>query len=75
MKRNIYRKYFFRVKGQLVQMCRRMFLSTLDISESWLKTANKKLGMGHTISPDKTGKNAKVNPLHMQEQEEEKNIM
>ena len=64
-KRQISRKFFFRLNGQMVRVCRQMFLSTLDISETLVKTAHRKLGLGHTVSPDKRGKNSKVNPAEV----------
>lgn len=66
----IFRKHYFQEKGTRVRHCWKIFLSTLDISESWLKTAHAKLCLGHVISPDKRGKNSKVKPELRASQEE-----
>lgn len=56
-------KYFFHIDKQLVRVCKKTFLDTFDISESWTRTIMKKIkqGVGGTISPDKRGKHSKVN--------------
>lgn len=59
--------YHLKVNGVLTKVCKTMFLSTLDISETPVRTVRKKLceeshgGEVHAISPDKRGLNIKVN--------------
>lgn len=53
-------KYFLQVNHCRQPVCKTMFLSTLAISDSWVKTAWKKFKNGSgDISPDKREKHAK----------------
>jgi len=63
-KRSVSRSYFIRdEEGQNVRVCQTMFLTTLDISERKVYTANERLKKkGATISPLKQGTQPKVNP-------------
>lgn len=50
-------EYHVRVKGDIVRVCKTLFLSTLQISEQVIKTVVKKLGQSCWTSPDKRGLN------------------
>lgn len=52
-KRQSSRKYFFRVNGTKVRVCKVMFLDTLDVCDSLVETTVSKLKFGGYISPDK----------------------
>ena len=56
--------YTFRIDGKKIPVCKKMFLNTLNISDSWIKTVKRKLGAGMVIAPDQRGKNKKkkINP-------------
>lgn len=58
-------KYIFLCNKGIVKVCKKMFLDTFDISESWVKTLIKKMNAsgGGTISPDMRGKCRKVRKM------------
>lgn len=68
--------YHFKVAGKLQKVCKTMFLGTLDISETPVRTVRKKLsevtheGEVHVISPDKRGLHSKIN-VAMKEKRDE----
>ncbi|KAK3918415.1 Neuraminidase, partial [Frankliniella fusca] len=61
-KRASSRKYFFRIDGEKVRVCKVMFLDTLDVCDSLVETTVKKLKMGGYISPDKRQRHHESSP-------------
>ena len=51
--------YKLKIQEKVVEVCKTMFLTTLNISESWIKTIVSKLKRGYDVSPDRRGKNSK----------------
>lgn len=54
-KRKYSRKYFFKVNGNDIPVCQRMFLNTLSISDKWITTEFKKYNEGELAALDKRG--------------------
>ena len=52
-------EYSFRIAGTKIRVCKTMFLNTLDINDSWVKPAFKKLGSGSSVAEDIRGKGNK----------------
>ncbi|KAK3924876.1 SUMO-activating enzyme subunit 1 [Frankliniella fusca] len=57
------RKYFFRIDGEKIKICKLMFLNTLDVCDSLVETTVKKLKMGGYISPDKRQRHHEKSPI------------
>lgn len=58
-------KYFLIIDGKMIFVCKKMFLDTFNVSESWVRTVLKKLkggNLGHTIPGDMRGRHSKVPP-------------
>lgn len=55
-RRKFSRKYHFKVGTTDIQVCKVMFLTTLDINDGMVETVCSKLRNGGNISPDKRGK-------------------
>lgn len=53
------RKYTLRVNGEDIQVCKTMFLATLDIGEGMVETACRKTSESGQLTPDKRGKHNK----------------
>ncbi|KAK3908779.1 hypothetical protein KUF71_003421 [Frankliniella fusca] len=60
-KRKVSRSYSFTVGGDKIKVCKRMFMSTLGIWDSWIATAYNKINpeKGFTIPPDKRGRHVR----------------
>jgi hypothetical protein len=63
------RLYHLRVRGDLIRVCKTMFLQTLSIGEGLVETAMDKLvkNLGGAISPDKRGTKNSQRPRPIQE--------
>lgn len=49
-------KYFFTIKGEKIQVCKTLYLSTLGISQKPVYTAHNKKDVTNTATPDLRGK-------------------
>lgn len=54
-RRNFSRQYNFFINDENVQICKKMFLNTLGISEQWITTALSKVNGGGTLTGDLRG--------------------
>lgn len=62
-RRNKTRKYFLNINNEKVSVCKQMFMETLAINESWIRTVFNKINNEEMISPDKKGKHSKRSQL------------
>ena len=59
-RRKFSRQYYFKVGTTDIQVCKVMFLATLDINDGMVETVCSKLRNGGNISPDKRGKHPRA---------------
>lgn len=55
-RRNYSRQYYFYIRNEKQRVCKTMFLETLNVSETWITTALRKLKDGGSLEEDKRGK-------------------
>uniref|UniRef100_A0A6P7F318 Uncharacterized protein LOC114326041 n=1 Tax=Diabrotica virgifera virgifera TaxID=50390 RepID=A0A6P7F318_DIAVI len=55
-RRNYSREYYFYIRNEKQRVCKTMFLETLNVSETWITTALRKLKDGGSLEEDKRGK-------------------
>ncbi|CAH1106568.1 unnamed protein product [Psylliodes chrysocephalus] len=64
-------KYYFLIDGEKIQVCRKYFLNTLDISQTFVRFALQKRQSSGMVECDKRGKQPSVNKI----KDEDKNTI